>query len=259
MILSHRVSGNPAGIPLIMIHPLGADQSFWDGCRGHFGPSVLTVSFDLRGIGASPDLDEALTLEQSAADIEALRQHLGFGRIVLIGCAVGAMAAAFYAAQYPEHTAGLVMSNPGFRITSEGRANLIQRAQFVRKAGMAALLPQAIENAFIGYGETDARRQYESRFVRQKAENYAFAAIGAADADISMCTARIACPVLLTPGRNDRLFGTPHAAAIMETIAQATSVEFSEGAHFIPYQQPEEFGAVVATFLDQHASRDKEE
>ncbi len=255
MTLSYRIDGEPTGTPIVMIHPLGGDQSFWDECRRHFGLGIKTVSCDLRGSGASPDLREPLSIEKTADDIEALRRHLAFDRIVVMGCAVGAMAAAAYAARHPEHNAALVMSNPGFRITPEGRTNLFERAEFVRKSGMAALLPQAIENAFIGYGETESRRQYEDRFVRQKPENYAFAALGAAEADISGFVSDIACPVLLTPGRNDRLFGATHANAVAEHIRQAELVVFPEGAHFIPYQQPQEFGAAVSLFLDRHGLR----
>lgn len=255
MTLSYRIEGEPSGMPIVMIHPLGADQSFWDECRSHFGPGCRTVSCDLRGSGASPDLEEPLTIEKAAADIEDLRRSLGLDRVVIMGCAVGAMTAAAYAARHPQHTAALVMSNPGFRITPEGRTNLFERAAFVRKSGMAALLPQAIENAFIGYGETAGRRQYEDRFVRQRPENYAFAALGAAESDISSYTTRITCPFLLTPGRNDRLFGAAHADAVAEQIRQAERVEFSKGAHFIPYQQPREFGAAVSAFLDRHGLR----
>ncbi len=33
MILAHRVEGPAGGSPLVLIHPLGADQGFWDECR----------------------------------------------------------------------------------------------------------------------------------------------------------------------------------------------------------------------------------
>ena len=255
MTLSHRIEGAPDGLPVVMIHPLGSDGRFWDECRRHFGPDIRTISCDLRGSGASPDLQEPLTLERTVADIEALRRHLGLDGIVVMGCAVGAMAAALYAARYPQHIAALIMSNPGFRIAPAGQANLLERAELVRRSGMAALLPAAIENAFIGYGDTEARRHYEERFLRQKPENYAFAALGAAEADISGCARSILCPVLLTPGRNDLLFGPAHAAAVAELIRQAEVIEFAAGAHFIPYQQPQEFGAAVALFLDRHGLR----
>jgi pimeloyl-ACP methyl ester carboxylesterase len=255
-ILSNRIQGDPAGLPIVMIHPLGADQTFWEHCWAHFGPGTMSISCDLRGSGASPDLSQPLTLETTALDIERLRQALDLPKIVITGCAVGAMAAAHYAARFPEKTAALIMSNPGFRITSEGRANLIKRAELVRSSGMTALLPQAIENAFVGYEQTEGRRRYEKAFVAQKPENYAYAALGAAEADISDDIGGISCPFLLMPGRNDRLFPIEqHTKEIVRRARNATVVEFIDGAHFIPYQQGEEFGVRVSQFLKNQVLR----
>lgn len=251
MILAHRVEGQATGLPVLLIHPLGADQTFWDACRLHFGSGFQTISCDLRGSGASPDLDMPLTLDTTVADLERLRQHLGLDKMVVLGCAVGAMAAAVYAARYPDRTLAVVMSNPGVRVTAAGAENLRLRAQLVRQSGMAALLPAAIDNAFAGYADSAARKLYEARFIGQKAENYALAVLGAATSDIAAEARRIACPVLLVPGRNDRLFGREHTDEIAANIPQAKIVSFAEGAHFIPYQQPHEFGAAVTDFLGQ--------
>jgi pimeloyl-ACP methyl ester carboxylesterase len=251
MILAHRVAGQ-AGLPLLLIHPLGADQTFWDECRDHLGAGLQTISCDLRGSGASPDLAVPLTLDTTVADIERLRQHLGLDKMVAIGCAVGAMAAAVYASRHPDRTLAVIMANPGIRVSAAGAENLRQRAQLVRQSGMTALLPAAIENAFVGYATSEARGRYEARFIGQKAENYALAALGAATADIADDVRRITCPVLLVPGGNDRLFGREHTDEIAANIPQATIVACDDGAHFIPYQQPRAFGAAVSAFLTQN-------
>ena len=251
MILAHRVDGDPEGLPLLMIHPLGADQGFWDECRRHFGPGIKAVSCDLRGSGASPDLSEPLSLATSVADVERLRGHLGLEKIVLIGCAVGGMAAASYAANHADRAHALVISNPGIRVTAAGAENLRQRAATVRRSGMVALLPAAIENAFFGYYDSQMRRQYEAGFIGQKPENYAFATLGAAQSDIAADCRKVGCPVLLVPGDNDRLFRREHTEEIAANIPQAKVKAFAKGAHFIPYQQPVEFAGTVMNFLKE--------
>jgi pimeloyl-ACP methyl ester carboxylesterase len=245
MILAHRIEGEPGGLPVVLVHPLGADQSFWDECRRQLGERVMTVSCDLRGSGQSPGLAEPLRLDRTAEDIEALRRHLGLDRVVAIGCAVGAMAAARYAARHADRVLALVMANPGFRITEAGRANLEERARLVRARGMQAILPQAVAGAFKGCADTEARWRYQSRFAAQNPESYALAALGAAEADISGDLERLNCPVLVVSGRNDSLFGPPHVAEIALRLPHATYVELEDGAHFIPYQQPAPFGAIV--------------
>jgi len=251
MTLAYRDQGAADGLTLLFIHPLGADQTFWDACRERFGAGIRTVSCDLRGSGASPHLTEPLSTDRAVDDIEDLRRHLGLERIVLVGCAVGAMAGAAYTARHADRVAALVMANPGFRITPEGAANLRERADLVRRHGMQALLPGAIDNAFIGYTDTARRDQYEQRFSAQSPRNYAFAALGAAEADLTDASAAIACPVLLVPGGSDRLFGMAHADELASRIKQVRVVLFEDGAHFIPYQQPERFAAVVEEFLKE--------
>ena len=177
--LLHFVEQGPAdGMPLVLVHPLGADRHFWDEAVAHLGPQGAHP-LDLRGSGQSPDLDAPLTLQRTVDDIEAVRRHLGLPRLVVAGCAIGAMAAALYAAREADHTLGLVMSNPAIRITKAAGEALAARAARVRAEGMRALLPDAIDNAFVGYEAGEARRRYEARFVAQGTENYALACLGA--------------------------------------------------------------------------------
>jgi pimeloyl-ACP methyl ester carboxylesterase len=64
------------------------------------------VFFDQRGAGKSQLVfDPAqLTIQKHVADVEAVRQHFGIGRLQLIGHSWGAMVAAFYAAAHPQTT-----------------------------------------------------------------------------------------------------------------------------------------------------------
>ena len=255
MPLAYDIAGDAGGTAVMMIHPLGADRTFWHETCALLGPGLRTTTCDLPGSGESQPLSAPLTMERTVREIEALRNELGIGRMIVIGCAVGAMAGAAYTAAHADNVAALIMSNPGIRIAGDAASALHERAELVRRAGMAALLPGAIENAFFGYAGTEARRRYEARFLAQSPENYAFAAMGAAGSDVAGCFERIACPVLLVRGVGDKLFQQQHAQEIMALAPEAELVEFADGAHFIPYQQPSRFAEVVSDFIDRHALR----
>lgn len=255
-MLAYDVDGRADGLALMLIHPLGADRRFWAACRTAFGPGVRTVACDLRGAGRSPRPAGPLTLETSVADLEVVRERIDAERIVVVGCAVGAMIAALYAAQHPERTAALVMANPGIRITEAASADLATRAEKVRRTGMAALLPQALDNAFAGCTDAAARQRYEEHFLAHDAEGYALAALGLSGADLTDALTHIRCPVLLVPGGMDRLFPPAvHAREIAARITRVETVELADGAHFIPYQQPQRFAAAVSAFLDRAGLR----
>ncbi|WP_181175149.1 alpha/beta hydrolase [Mesorhizobium sp. B2-6-1] len=245
-ILAHSTKGDRSGPPLFLVHPLGANGSFWDGCVDDLAPTGLTVSVDLRGAGKSPDLTEPLTLQHIVEDLESLRSALGLDRIVVIGCAVGAMAAAAYAHIYPNRTRALVMSNPGMRIDGNAAAALLDRAQRVRSDGMAAIMPSAVDNAFANRPGPQ-RDAYARRFVAQNAANYAWACVGASTANIEAIEVR--CPTLIIAGHQDRLFGVDPARQLAHKIAGSTLVELEQGAHFIPYQTSAEFCGRVLVFL----------
>lgn len=73
------------------------------------------IYFDARGAGKSQlTLDPAqLAMDRHVADVEAVRQHFGMGKVQIVGHSWGAMVAAFYAAAHPQNVDRLVLVTPG--------------------------------------------------------------------------------------------------------------------------------------------------
>lgn len=67
-----------------------------------------------RGVGSSPSPTDpdAGSYWRQAADIEALRRHLGQDRLLLAGHSAGTRLAVAYAAQYPDRPAALILITP---------------------------------------------------------------------------------------------------------------------------------------------------
>jgi pimeloyl-ACP methyl ester carboxylesterase len=254
-LLAFSDSGNASGVPIFMIHPLGAHSFFWTDCQKGFGPGVRLIAPDLRGSGKTPQPESPLTIEQNVADIERLREHLGLDKLVLIGCAVGGLTAGLYTARYPSRVMGLIISNPIIRISKEAGTVLEMRAHAVRAGGMEALLPHAIDNAFKGYENALCRAKYEVEFIAHDPEGYALAALGVVGTDIGDELEQVRCPTLLIPGGRDALLARSHAEQIAERVPKAVIQDYPAGAHFIPYQEPELFGGMVSAFLDTHGLR----
>lgn len=236
---------------MLLIHPLGADQTVWDETRALFDPHIRSISVNLRGAAGTALPDGPVTLEQSVADIEAVRAALGLEAMVVVGCAVGAMAAAAYAARYQQHVSGMILSNPAMEITEAAGANLRMRAEAVRDRGMTALLPDAIENAFRGYLETGRRRDYEERFIAQPAEGYALAVLGVVGASVAEDLGKISCPVRLLAGGQDILLPVAQAEKCHARLKDSELITLERGAHFMPYQEPEWFADQVNQFVRQ--------
>jgi class 3 adenylate cyclase/pimeloyl-ACP methyl ester carboxylesterase len=76
------------------------------------GSFARTVSFDARGVGLSDPLDHVPTVEESAADLEAVMDAAGVERAVLTGAGWTCPPVMVFAARAPERVAGLVLWGP---------------------------------------------------------------------------------------------------------------------------------------------------
>ncbi|MDJ0390868.1 alpha/beta hydrolase [Roseomonas sp. E05] len=262
-LLHHRLTGRPAdGRPaLLLIHPLGAALDFWDACLPDWQATLPCLAVDLRSAGASPRAAQPPGLDRHVADVEALRAALGLSAVIPVGCAMGSMVAAAYAARHPERVPALVLSNPTPRCDEAARAMLQARARAVQAGGMAAILPDAVERPFAAQPRGAAYERYRAAFAAQDAMAYADAVLGFATADVSAELPRIQCPVLLVAGRHDLLLPPALAEEVRHLLPGGTArLEVDEeGAHFLPFQQPRRFAARVLDFLGSACGKPPEQ
>jgi proline iminopeptidase len=110
-VLYVEESGNPQGIPVIVLHAgpgAGGDSHL----RRFFDPLKFRIILsDQRGCGRStPNMH--LSNNTTAAlleDIEIIRDTLGLERFILCGGGWGALLAILYAQQYPHHVSALLL------------------------------------------------------------------------------------------------------------------------------------------------------
>jgi 3-oxoadipate enol-lactonase len=251
-LLNHVVtaSGAASGAPvLLLIHPLGGNLHFWDEPVALWRDRVVSVACDLRSAGGSPTSDGPTTIDQHVADLEALRSSLGFDTVVPVGCAVGAMVAAAYAAAHPARIAGLVLSNPAPRITGPAATALTERAAAVQASGLEAILPGAVDAAFLNQARDNRYQRYLERFAAQDPDAYVRAVLGIAGVDIADDLRSIEVPTLVLAGRHDTLLPPDQAREVHRALRNGHFVMVEEAAHFLPLQHPERFSQTVLEFL----------
>jgi proline iminopeptidase len=103
--------GNPAGVPVLVLHG-GPGGGSSPAMRRYFDPAVYrVVLFDQRGCGRSRPTAavEGNTTWDLVADIELIRSSLGIERFILFGGSWGATLALIYAISYPTRVAHLVL------------------------------------------------------------------------------------------------------------------------------------------------------
>ena len=103
--------GNPAGIPVIVLHG-GPGSGFGEKSPRRFDPELYhIIIFDQRGAGESTPSNslEANTTQHLVEDIEAIRNHLNIASWMVYGTSWGSTLALAYAQTYPEKVRALVI------------------------------------------------------------------------------------------------------------------------------------------------------
>lgn len=250
-MLHCRTMGSAERSALLLIHPLGADGTFWNECADLLSERHFLIIPDLRGAGQTPAPERPQSLSEQAGDLAELCASLGVDNVAVLSCAVGAMTAAQLAAEHSDLVQALVLTSPAFKTLPKAREMLIARARQLRDKGVASLLPQALDAAFKNVPE-EIRERYARHFIEQDAEGYALNCLTAADADASAAYGKIQCPTLLIAGGMDVLLSAEdHAVPAHRAVARSELITYADGAHFIPYQQPARFAATALDFLQR--------
>lgn len=137
--------------PVLFIHHggPGADHSYFRPWLDSLGEVAQVVFVDHRGTGFSSTAPvETYTIEQIADDVEALRQHLGLGKIMLLGHSFGGMVAQVFAERHPESLSKLILSNtaPDYEFWEEAQENAMRIATPEQKDVFRELFEGSITN-----------------------------------------------------------------------------------------------------------------
>jgi sigma-B regulation protein RsbQ len=120
---SVRVTGLPAGRPIVFAHGFGCDQSMWRLVAPDFEVDHRVVLFDHVGSGSSDlaayDPTRYGSLAGYADDVVELCRELGLTDVVFVGHSVSAMIGVLAVRRAPELFGALVMIGPSPRYVDE--------------------------------------------------------------------------------------------------------------------------------------------
>lgn len=131
-----RVVKLGVGSPLLLINGIGAPAEMWAPLVPHLGDHEI-VAFDLPGVGSSPPSRRPLRMRGLAEIVVGLLDHLGYGRIDVLGYSFGAVLAQELARRAPERVGRLVLA-----AASTGVGSLPPRPV----AGILMLTPARYQN-----------------------------------------------------------------------------------------------------------------
>lgn len=223
----------------------------------------------LRGVGRSPApaTTEAGAYWRQAADIEALREHLGVETLVIVAHSAGTRLAIAYAAQHADRVGALLLITPPveYLVDEPSDVDALLEARRGEPALDAALVALAegpdvtTEDSFndwhqriapVGYAAWSAPEQAHASVGRWSlAAARAYFSVEPPP-DLAARLRAVTAPVLVVAGAQDALAGLAPVVALAELFANGSAVVIDHCGHYPWVEQPTDFRRAVDPFLD---------
>jgi proline iminopeptidase len=266
----YEVFGTASALPLIVVNGgPGFDHTYlhqstaWTALQNH----RQIVFYDQRGTGRSlgDHKGQTFTLKDQIADLEALRAHLGYERIDLMGHSWGGFLVMAYAATHPDRIAHLTivdsMSPKGFKDTiflfddvypetTERQASVAFPSTMGDQASAATDLREYASMLFYSPEKRDAFMREFSPSVYNKDVNRAVSA-DLEQFDLTPEIRKFRFPVLVITGRFDMNVAPLVAYRIHQAIPNSKFTAFERSGHIPFYEEPDAFAATLESFLGQ--------
>lgn len=259
--------------PVMIAHSGGPgfDARAWDDFAG-IDDFVTIVAIHPRGSGLSgPAAGDAYLLPDYAADLEALRHHLGIDKPIVMGWSHGGMVVQQFAFTYPDSLSKLILFDTSayfgeFLGDIEAAVQAFKNEPWFEKS-LAALKAEwageyktdddmarlwADEMKFY-FKHFDARAEAFHERIKDYPISIAplkvFNDNEAASMDLRPSIEKITVPTLAIVGRHDFITNVAMAEEMVKYIPNAKLEVFEDSGHFALVEEPEKFYRVVKQFV----------
>lgn len=250
------------GLPCLVMHGgLGFDHTGLHPWLDALGDVMRLVYYDHRGNGRSGrPPSETITFEQLCSDADALRGHLGFEEVCVLGYSFGGFIALEYALRYPERISHLILLDtaPALDYGDEIEANA--RRKGATDEQLEALAASAEDEAeswrlwklkeplyFHTYDADLAERVMGRTLISVEAAEAGDAIIE--DWDLTPRLGEISVPTLILVGKDDFICPPSQAKIMHEGIPDSKLAVFERSGHFTHVEEPEAFFDAVRGWL----------
>lgn len=227
------------GSPLVLLHGYPLDHHLWDEVAPLLVDTFDLIVPDLRGFGGSSTVDSFYAMEDLAADIAALLDHLEIQKTAIVGHSMGGYVALAFARLFPTRVTGLglissqVLADPQDR--KDGR---YKSAAEVADKGIASV----VETMTPKFTSNPALQQFARASMEQQ-QPAAF--IGALKAmaervDSTPLLSSINYPVVIVHGDADALIPADRAREVKAALPNAHLVEIKDAGHMPMMEFPEQ-------------------
>lgn len=257
--LYYEVAGE--GHPFLMVHAGVADHTMWDAQVEEFSGSYKVITYDTRGFGKSVTEDVEFSNRQ---DIYSLLKHLGIDNTYVMGLSRGGQIALDFTLEHPAMVDALIVvagGISGFQPgATEEEMTIFNRmeATWSEAEKTRDFAPLAALEADV-WGDGPGQPAGRSGWVRdslrdmtlQKYTGHQFEGIAQVlEPPAAERLDEVKVPTLVICGDLDFTGTQESMKKLGEEIAGAQYHVVEGTAHMVNMEKPEEFNAIVRSFLE---------
>lgn len=243
----------------------GADHTSFKPTFSPLSKRMQLVYFDHRGQGRSQRGDPSTyTLDNNVEDMEALRQYLGLGKIVVIGASYGGMVALTYASRYPENVSHLIaiVTVPDYRFLDRAKQILAEKGNEEQKAIAQHLWDGSFRDEehlreyfqvmgsmySLTFDPNSPKNSWKRAILSPDAINQAFGGF-LRTYDVRDQLHKIMAPTLVIGAKHDWICAPEFSEEIAELIPNADLRIFENSGHGVRADEPEALLDAIAGFI----------
>jgi 3-oxoadipate enol-lactonase len=255
--LVYEIAGRPGdGLPVVLIHSLGMDRSFWNAVLPALTATTAVLTYDCRGHGASAKPAGPYRVEQFADDLVDLMDHVGWRSALVAGASMGGCITLAFAAAYPSRAAalGLIDTTAWYDAPDKWE----ERAATAEARGLEALIEFQTTRWFSDAFRTSRKDVLDASvtvFLANKPQAYAETCRMLGACNLTAALPRLRVPARIVVGEED--YATPVAMAetLHRGIPGSALTVIRNARHLTPLECPERVAAELSALIEMVPAR----
>jgi len=244
------------GTPLLLLHGFPMSSAIFSPIRPIVERAGRLLTVDLRGFGASDAPEGSYGMDDLAADVVRVADHLGLERFVLGGHSMGGYVAFRVAARHRRRLSGLILIDTRAAAdTPEGAGRRRAAVAAIHGGGRGAFLDTFLP-LLVRPAARDRRPELmeQLRSIAARIPDHVLTGClegMATRPDSRDLLAGLDLPTLVVHGADDAVMPLAEARALALTLPRAELFEVPGAGHTPTLEQPELVGEAIARFLTE--------
>ena len=240
---------------IVFIHGFPFDHHMWDAQVEKLSKEHYCITYDIRGLGQSPESDGQFTMESFVDDLESVLIELGVEKSVLCGLSMGGYISLRAVERMENKFSSLILCDK--KSIADNDLGKLKRAagiKTINEKGAEKFVEQFVPNCFSEKFMKDKNTEYLEVLNRSK-QNGAVGLKGcllamAARTDTTAYLSKISIPTLVICGKEDKLTPPEVMKSMSEKIKGSKSVIVEEAGHLSPIEKAEIVTGAIKKFLN---------